>query len=361
MSKLWKPDNAGKILPVVYVRPLLPPPPSVGARLQPQHMHWQLGRYKEDLTFGPGGRGRRKRWVVDQEAEQHNLVLNQTYDTLMAQYGFLLGLWAAVGTGSTPPDATQTSLQAEVARTNVNESGGTGTWSISRVADGVADFTVVREFTEAQVGNKNLAEWGFAPAQTPSSNLMSRELFRDGSGNPVVITPASDQRLRLIYRWRVSVGPVIPQPVSINIGGIGVRTGKLFLRRYVSTNAFPWTTFGNQFGDIALLHVLIVGSGFIDGHLLHSADVPPDYNNTTSYSSGGFYKGISYNSYTPGSRTRKTQPVTWLPNEANATIRLIGLGPKWHPMGVKLDPGQEFTKTNLYKLTIGEWTVTWGP
>lgn len=360
MSKLWKPDNAGKILPVVYVRPLLPPPPSVGARLQPQHMHWQLGRYKEDLTFGPGGRGRRKRWVVDQEAEQHNLVLNQTYDTLMAQYGFLLGLWAAVGTGSTLPDATQTSLVAEAARTNVNESGGTNTWSISRVADGVADITVVREFTEAQVGNKNLAEWGFAPAQTPSSNLMSRELFRDGSGNPVVITPASDQRLRLIYRWRVSVGPVTAQSVSININGIGVRTGKLFLRKYVVGNVSPWSTYGEYFGDIAALHVLMTGDLLY--HVLHSADVPPDYNNTSSYSSGGNSKVASYNSYTSGSRTRTTQPVTWLPSEANMTIRLIGLGyNSIYPMGVKLDSGQEFTKTNLYKLTIGEWTVTWGP
>lgn len=360
MSKLWKPDNAGKILPVVYVRPLLPPPPSVGARLQPQHMHWQLGRYKEDLTFGPGGRGRRKRWVVDQEAEQHNLVLNQTYDTLMAQYGFLLGLWAAVGTGSTPPGATQTSLVAEVARTNVNESGGTGTWSISRVADGVADITVVREFTEAQVGNKNLAEWGFAPAQTPSSNLMCRELFRDGSGNPVVITPASDQRLRLIYRWRVSVGPVIPQPVSINIDGIGVRTGKLFLRKYVPVGDFPWYVFGSEFGDIALLHGLMMGGSIYQGHILHSANVPPDYNDRSVHVPG-YYKGISHYSYTPGSRTRTTQPVTWATNEANATIRLIGLAHQNYPMGVKLDPGQEFTKTNLYKLTIGEWTVTWGP
>ncbi len=190
---------------------------------------------------------------------------------------------------------------------------------------------------------------------------MCRELFRDGLGNPVVITPASDQRLRLIYRWRVSVGPVIPQPVSINIDGIGVRTGKLFLRKYVPTNAFPWNAFGYEFGDIALLHGLIMGNGIYHGHVLHSADVLPDYNNSSSYTSGSFYKGISYNSYIQSSRTRTTQPVTWLSSEANATIRLIGLGVDQYPMGVKLDPGQEFTKTNLYKLTIGEWTVIWGP
>ncbi len=111
------------VVPRIVVRPLLPPPPQFGARLQPQHLHWQVGRYKERLTSGPGGLGRGKVWVVEREAEQHNLILNQTYDSLMAQYGFLVGIWAAVGTGSTPPAATQTSLVNEVARTQTDESG----------------------------------------------------------------------------------------------------------------------------------------------------------------------------------------------------------------------------------------------
>lgn len=350
------------LIPRVVVRPLLPPPPTFSTRLQPQHLHWQVGRYKERLTSGPGGLGRGKVWVVEREAEQHNLILNQTYDSLMAQYGFLLGIWAAVGTGSTPPDATQTSLVSEVARTNVNESGGTGTWAISRVADGVVDFSVTREFTEAQVGGRNLTEWGFAPAQTPTGNLMSRELFRDGSGNPVVLTLASDQRLRLIYKWRVTVGPVVAQDVSIDISGVGVRTGKLFLRKYVPTNAFPWNTFGSYFGDVAALHgIMVADASYYKGHVLHSANILPDYNDTAAYSSGGAYKAFAYQSYVNGSRQRKTQPVTWSSSEANMTIRLIGIGNDWYPMGVKLNTGQEFTKTDLYKLTINEWTVTWGP
>ncbi len=48
--------------------------------------------------------------------------------------------------------------------------------------------------------------------------------------------------------------------------------------------------------------------------------------------------------------------------EGNGTIRTIGLGPQWGGgFRFVLDPGQEFTKTDLYKLTIGEFTVTWGP
>lgn len=43
-------------------------------------------------------------------------------------------------------------------------------------------------------------------------------------------------------------------------------------------------------------------------------------------------------------------------------VGFIGLGPQWGGgFRFVLDPGQEFTKTDLYKLTIGEFTVTWGP
>ncbi len=230
------------------------------------------------------------------------------------------------------------------------------------MSDGVVDFSVTREFTETQVGGRNLTEWGFAPAQTPTSNLMCRELFRDGSGNPVVLTLDTDQRLRLIYKWRVTVGPVVAQDASINISGIGVRTGKLFLRKRVPVNNFPWNLFGDDFGDIAAIHGIMVGStSYYRGHVLHNANILPDYNDTATYTPAGPFKAFAFQSYVSGSRQRKTQPVTWLPNEANITIRLIGIGSDVHPIGVKLNSGQEFTKTNLYKLRIDEWTLTWGP
>ncbi|MCL0127255.1 hypothetical protein, partial [Klebsiella pneumoniae] len=89
--------------------------------------------------------------------------------------------------------------------------------------------TVIREFSESEVGNLNLTEWGFSPSGSAGNNLMSRELFRDGNGNPIAITPASDQRLRLIYKTRITLAPVVAVDASINISGIGVRTGKCVL------------------------------------------------------------------------------------------------------------------------------------
>lgn len=353
------------LIPRVVVRPLLPPPPTFSARLQPQHLHWQVGRYKERLTSGPGGLGRAKVWVVDQEAEQHNLVLNQTYDSLIASHGFtLLTRYAVVGTGSTPPAATQTGLVAEARRTNRDQNNGTNTFSYTRVANGVYEQTVVREFLETEVGNLNLTEWGFSPSNTAGGNLICRELFRDGNGNPIVITPAADQRLRLIYNTRVTLSPTVAVSASINISGIGVRTGK-----YVLTLSTGGTN--GSYPDLIVVELGITGSIIDSGGrpntsyqyiYLHSVALPTTYTDTASNIStlGGKWPGLQ--AYVSGSRQRKTNPVTFASNEANGTIRTIGLGPVWGGgFRFVLDPGQEFTKTDLYKLTIGEFTVTWGP
>ncbi|GAA5334092.1 hypothetical protein [Thermus hydrothermalis] len=366
MSKLWKPDDAGKVVPVVSVvrvRPLLPPPPQAGVRLQPQHLHWQVGRYKEDLSFGPGGRGRRKRWVVDMEAEQHNIVLNNAYE-LMAVHGItLLTRYAVVGTGSTPPDPSQLALANEVARTIRNDTGSTsGTFSYTRVANGVYEQTVVREFLETEVGNRNLTEWGFSPVGTAGGNLMSRELFRDGNGNPIVISLASDQRLRLIYKTRITLSPVVPVPVSINISGIGIRSGLAVLTLSAGGGWAP-------FPDLVTVEVAMTGQvvnsmgdpSWDKKVYLLSVTMETAYASTTT-SSPLANKWPGVKEYTPNSRRRQTNPVTFFSNEGNGTIRTIGLGPAWGGgFRFVLNSGQEITKTNLYKLTIGEFTITWGP
>lgn len=363
MGKIWIPEGAGKL---VWVRHLVPPPPTAQMRLEPQHMHWQLGRYRERLSSGPGGLGRAKVWVVDQEAEQHNLVLNQTYDSLIASYGFtLLTKYAAVGTGSTPPAATQTGLVAEARRTNRDQNGSTGTFSYTRVANGVYEQTTVREFLETEVGNSNLTEWGFSPSNTAGGNLICRELFRDGNGNPIVITPAADQRLRLIYKTRVTLSPTVAVSASIDISGIGVRTGKYVLT--LSTGGA-----GGSYPDLVVVEVGITGNVINSGGnpstlyqniYLHSVALPTTYTDTTVSSSGVLgSKWPGLQAYVSGSRQRKTNPVTFASNEANGTIRTIGLG-SYGGGGFRfvLDSGQEFTKDNLHKLTINGFTVTWGP
>lgn len=341
------------LIPRVVVRPLLPPPPAFGARLQPQHLHWQVGRYKERLTSGPGGLGRGKVWVVEKEAEQHNLILNQTYDSLMAQYDLLsLARYAVVGTGSTPPDPTQTGLVSEVARQDYGRL-----LPHALVSDHVYDISATIEFPETKVGGRNLTEWGFSPVSTPGNNLMVRELFRDGSGNPVVLTLDTDQRLRLIYKYRVSFSPNTAQDVSININGLGVKTGRFILVRGEYPNFY---------------HLLQMMGEFMTGVSVQfrvlSAFLPLSPSDTSGYN-GTQNFSISYQTYTSGSRTRKTQPLTIPNTEANIAWATFGLGRYVSENNVNnqviarfvFNSGQEFTKNDLYKITIGEWVLTWGP
>lgn len=354
------------LIPRVVVRPLLPPPPAFGARLQPQHLHWQVGRYKERLTSGPGGLGRGKVWVVEKEAEQHNLILNQTYDVLIGGYGFdSLAKYAVVGTGSTPPDATQTGLVAEVARTSAGVSGEPDT--IARQSDsgpGVGTFiiTVKREFTEAQVGGKNLTEWGFSPSGSAGGNLMTRELFRDGQGNPVAITLDSDQRLRLIYAYRFSYSPNAgaPQDASINIANLGTFTGKVFATRYGS----------GKNDDLHLLSWWAMAYSKDVGTFTNSLYFYPldDYREPgldVRLVGGPYGERITGEMFTAITRGRKINAITIPPTDYNrdiygfAIIRYVNV----HAGGFALafDRGVKFTKSNLYKLVVGEWTLTWGP
>jgi hypothetical protein len=339
-----------------------------------------VGRYKERLTSGPGGLGRGKVWVPELEGEQHNLILTQTYDSLIAQYGFLdMVRYAAVGTGSTPPSPSQTGLANEVRRTLNLATGYSYYYIPTRVANGVADILAAREFTEAEVGGLNLTEWGFGPRPATGtgsdSRLAVRELFRDGNGNPIVLTLATDQRLRLFYKMRLTVGPVTPQNASINIDGIGVRTGKLVMRKNVTANADPFNrwrepqssdpSYSSDFGDIATLDGFARQASFGgEGHIIHvvSGVDPYTYYNNTAGFTGNLYKAIAYQSYVANSRQRESQPVVWLSSEANTTIYGIGIGEnRYTPLLLIFDPGQQFTKSNLYKLQIDAWKLTWGP
>lgn len=357
------------LIPRVVVRPLLPPPPQFGARLQPQHLHWQVGRYKERLTSGPGGLGRGKVWVVEKEAEQHNLILTQTYDVLIGKYGFhSLANYAVVGTGSTPPDATQKGLVAEVARTSAGVSGDPDTierQSTSGPGVGTFIITVKREFTEAQGGGKNLTEWGFSPSDSAGGNLMTRELFRDGQGNPVVISLASDQRLRLIYAYRFSYSPNAgaPQDASINIANLGTFTGKVFATRHHDPGGnsdlylLSWwaTAYSENVGSFTNSLYFCP----LDGYKEPGLDVQ-------LVGHGSFGKRITGEMFTAITRGRKINAITIPANDYNHDIYGFAIIRHYFMESIggfalAFDNGVKFTKSNLYKLVVGEWTLTWGP
>lgn len=347
-------------------------PPRMTVRLEAHEMHWQI--------VGPDGR-------VVREAEQpiHNLILDQTYTSLMPTHGIIpLNQYAVVGTGSTAPTPSQTGLVSELVRTGSVPAGESD--QAQFVSDGVYDIRRVKEFTEAQVGGQNLTEWGFSPSASAGANLMCRELFRDGSSNPITLTLASDQKLRLIYKMRVTIGPTTVQAVTVNIGGEGPgnRTAQFIVTNRMgglsgggsldSNPIYGGITFpvNSSTGDLQCAHCMIKGVN-VDGggyntvrfKIAASVDPAPlTYGHTSSsitpINVGHF--GLTFGSVSGRTRQGSFEATT---AQMNGTIKSVVLGVNNHSntatptINLVFDSGQEFTKANTHKLLIANYQITW--
>jgi len=377
------------VIPRMVVRPILPPPLKIGARIRPQWLEWQVGRYLEKLSFGPGGKGKADIWLPEREGEQHNLILTQFYDSLIPQYGFIgSSQFAAVGTGSTAPDPSQTQLANEIGTsTNPRRTNSVPTGESNEIealaTPGEYNIRRVFEFTEAQVGGLNLTEWGFGPTNARNGPLMTRELFRDGSGNPVVLTLDTDQRLRLIYQYKVTVSPTSPQNVFVNIGGDGpgIRTARFLLTGMLTTfNTDNSSSLVNYFGiplsvsqrrgDLIVADALARGgfSGGVGSVGFSSGAAPLTYiHNQQRFTTNNPNKGLTYDSASGRSRRASVLLQT---TEHAITIKSVVLNGNLlrsdntvtsPTVNLVFDSGQEFAKDNLHKLLIAYWQITWGP
>jgi hypothetical protein len=303
--------------------------------VKPQYMAWQIVEEKSGL--------------IVKEGKQHNLVLTQASEQYPL-YGFSgVTNFAVVGTGSTAPNVAQTGLTSESVRTNTVPSGESD--SVTQFANGVFDIRKVRQFTAAQVGGLNLAEWGFSPVVGTGANLAVRELFRDGGNNPIVVTPSATQLLRLIYVSRVTFAP-LSAVGSVNVAGVGNRTGTLFLTNqcYTAIDAFVRGAARMRFLEQNIT-ASYAASGFFGGG-------SPQYN--------AYERGANALAYVANSKTRSYNGVLFDENAANVTCYGFGLSDRTDPflsvnVGAffKFDAGQEFTKTNLYRLTVQQFGVTW--
>ena len=131
----------------------------------------------------------------------------------------------AVGTGTGEPDEADTSLDTEVARTS-SSGGFSGEEDTVGTRDGTAEEirsvdTIVRvhEFTSAH----NLTEFGFSP--TSGGSLVIRELFRDESGTPIVITVSDGEQLKMTHELTLTSTWAIDTNASFEIDGFGTVTG----------------------------------------------------------------------------------------------------------------------------------------
>lgn len=114
--------------------------------------------------------------------------------------------YAAFGTGSTAPAASDTALDAQVGSRSNNRGGfandsAAGLDSTNDIIWAEVAYTRVFDIS----GNVNAAEWGLAPGST--GNLSVRELFRadpnDNGSSPITLTLESGDELQLVVTLRV--------------------------------------------------------------------------------------------------------------------------------------------------------------
>jgi len=177
-----------------------------------------------------------------------NLITDVGMDAIGARVGLSsLFNYLGVGTDSTAPNVSDTTLGAEVDRTN--SAGGFGATSGYVTGSGGAlDAPYwyqerIRLFLEGE-GNGNLTELGWFQT-TPGSTMTVRSLFKDGTGTPITVTKTSDDQLKVIYRWRM-------------YPPLDVVTGSFILTHTATTHSFSASalnildnqTWGNDHGNL---------------------------------------------------------------------------------------------------------------
>lgn len=175
---------------------------------------------------------------VEQVLEQHNLILDSGLDAFAVssdgaagtnpltypQYGQWRAYFA-VGTGSTTPAVGQTALtnQVQIAGDNGGFGGEQGTTYSYDAGNNLYKCvsTMVRVLNFS--ASYNLTEWGLARQNTGSLSI--RELFRDGSNNPVAIAVSNGKQLKITHTLTLTL-PAVFGAVSIPVTGLGTVNGQ---------------------------------------------------------------------------------------------------------------------------------------
>lgn len=145
-----------------------------------------------------------------------NLILDQGMDFLATTPNLFDA--CQVGTGSTPPAGGQTALSARIAGTTTRISPENTT---SSAAPYYTAYKVTYRFAQG-VAAGNLSEVGVG-TQPTGTNLFSRSLIKDASGNPITISILPDESLDVIYEFRYYapesdlIGTIV---ATGNIGGV---------------------------------------------------------------------------------------------------------------------------------------------
>lgn len=163
------------------------------------------GRFKLEAERPDGQRRLLADWFP-------NLITNAGLNRIGASSGWLAT--CAVGTGSTVPDFTDTTLVSQVASTTSVQTS-----SRSAQSDQPYYGSITKTYRFAQgAAAGNLTEVGIGWSGSPL-NLFSRALILDDEGNPTTITVLEDEFLDVSYEFRV-YPPESDVMGQVNIGGV---------------------------------------------------------------------------------------------------------------------------------------------
>ncbi len=163
-----------------------------------------------------------------------NLILNQGLDTLAAMSGGNPISYCRVGTGTSTPAATQTQLDSQLAASSSINGASSRTTSGAPNYQSVLTYTYV--FAQGAVVG-NVTEVGVGSGST-GTNLFSRALILDGSGNPTTLALVAIDQLTVYYRVRVSP-PITDGSGTVTLGG----TPYSYQTRLLDANNFFSSTY----------------------------------------------------------------------------------------------------------------------
>lgn len=221
--------------------------------------------------------------------------LGSTNESLAQQTDYL-----AVGTGTTAPSQSDTSLVSEVARTNNLFSSD---YSVGANND---FWRQVRtwEFGKTEA-NDNLTELGvFNEASGQAGETMwMRQLFKDSSGNDTTITKTSDEILRVKYELRIYPDKTVKtKSIDVDTRGTLVTTTVDYLPENVDSagawgqggmfdtlgvwNRHDWATAEDNTTPTDFVSVGPGGTGW--------DDLYEDQGQGQAYTSGNFYRDVDF-------------------------------------------------------------------
>jgi hypothetical protein len=204
------------------------------------------GEYKI-LVYKPDG-------SLKQETEWFdNLVLNNGLDLLAGGNGSSIFAQCVVGSGTTTPAVTQTTLTNLVLSTSTKQSGS-NTWYSSPYY-----YETIITYRFAAVGaglSYNLNEVGVGKTTT---SLFSRALITDGSGTQITVSITEGEILDVIYKFR-NYPPLTDADYSQSVTISGTSYTFTWRPSYVGT-ATGWNIWNNS--PIVYTYYLTAHSGSV--------------------------------------------------------------------------------------------------